>query len=163
MLCKDDSKITDAQKKQLLRYVLEDGNRERFLTPQILWMKKYQLNLPSIRLCVQWGRQDKLIDVSMLENFKKMSNHEVIIYESCGPHRRKKFRQNLFLMQWIFFPINSWYLIAIVIKIDFYEENFYVAYSNVCVHHIRFTTLRKAVLNKAYTVNNLSPELNEIT
>jgi pimeloyl-ACP methyl ester carboxylesterase len=82
----DDTKITDAQIQLYYDMSMREGNRESFSTRVQQVDKEPKLDISGINTptLIQWGRQDKLIDISMLENFKKISNHEVIIYESCG-------------------------------------------------------------------------------
>ncbi|HRB68643.1 MAG TPA: alpha/beta hydrolase [Chitinophagales bacterium] len=82
----DDSKITDKTKSLYYDISMRDGNRESFTErvqqigqEQIVDIRK--IETPTL---IQWGQQDKLIDISMLENFKKIKNNTAIIYENCG-------------------------------------------------------------------------------
>lgn len=82
----DDSKITEKMKTLYYDISLRDGNRESFADRVQQIGKEPIVDVSTIQAStlIQWGRQDKLIDISMLENFKKIPNNEVIIYEHCG-------------------------------------------------------------------------------
>ena len=82
----DDSKITDAQKQLYYDMSMREGNRESFSirVQQIGNEPVSDLSTISMPTLIQWGRQDKLIDISMLENFKKIPNNKIEIYENCG-------------------------------------------------------------------------------
>ena len=82
----DDSKITDATKQMYYDMSLREGNRESFSARVQQIDKEPILDVSAITAptLIQWGKEDKLIDISMLENFKKIPNNKVVIYDKCG-------------------------------------------------------------------------------
>ena len=57
-------------------------------------LKKTCLNISKIitPTLIEWGKQDKLFDISLLDNFKKIPNAMVAIYDHCGQflcHKKK--------------------------------------------------------------------------
>lgn len=82
----DDAKITDAQKQLYYELSLREGNRESFSARVQQIDKEPKLDISGIKTptLIQWGKEDKLLDISLLENFKKISDNKVVIYDKCG-------------------------------------------------------------------------------
>lgn len=82
----DDTKITDAQKQLYYDMSMREGNRESFSirVQQIGNEPVPDISAITTPTLIQWGRQDILLDISLMENFKKIPNNKVEIYENCG-------------------------------------------------------------------------------
>ena len=82
----DDSKISDDWIQMYYDMSMREGNRESFSARVQQIGKEPVLNLASIYMptLIQWGREDKLIDISQLSHFRTIPNNKVIIYEKCG-------------------------------------------------------------------------------
>lgn len=82
----EDTKITAKQQQLYYDMSMREGNRESFSARVQQVGKEPQLDISKITTptLIQWGKEDKLIDISMLDNFKKIPNNEVVIYENCG-------------------------------------------------------------------------------
>ncbi|MEZ5025393.1 MAG: alpha/beta hydrolase [Chitinophagales bacterium] len=82
----DDSKITDKMKNLYYDMSMREGNRESFSARVQQIEKEPKVDVAKVEAptLIQWGKEDKLIDISMLENFKKIPNHLIKIYEHCG-------------------------------------------------------------------------------
>lgn len=82
----DDSKITDAKKQMYYDMSLRDGNRESFSARVQQIGKEPALDVSTIKMptLIIWGKQDILLDISLEENFKKISNNKIIEYDNCG-------------------------------------------------------------------------------
>lgn len=82
----DDSKISDDWIQMYYDMSMREGNRESFSARVQQIGKEPVLNLASIYMptLIQWGREDKLIDISQLNHFRAIPNNKVIIYEKCG-------------------------------------------------------------------------------
>ncbi len=82
----DDSKITDQAKQMYYDMSMREGNRESFSkrVQQIDNEPILDISLIKTPTLVLWGKQDMLIDISMEENFKKISNAQFINYDNVG-------------------------------------------------------------------------------
>jgi pimeloyl-ACP methyl ester carboxylesterase len=82
----DDTKITEAKKQLYYDMSLRDGNRESFSSRVQQIGKEPALDIAAIKTptLTIWGKQDVLLDISLLENFKKIPNNKIIEYDSCG-------------------------------------------------------------------------------
>ena len=82
----DDSKITAKQQQLYYDMSLREGNRESFSDRVQQVGNEPQLDISKIvtPTLIQWGKEDKLINISMLDNFKKIPNRKVVIYDNCG-------------------------------------------------------------------------------
>lgn len=82
----DNTKITDATKKMYYEMSLRAGNRESFSARVQQIEKEPVLDISKIitPTLIEWGKQDKLLDISLLDNFKKIPNAMVAIYDHCG-------------------------------------------------------------------------------
>lgn len=82
----DDSKISDDWIQMYYDMSMREGNRESFSARVQQIGKEPVLNLASIYMptLLEWGREDKLIDISQLSHFRTIPNNKVIIYEKCG-------------------------------------------------------------------------------
>ncbi len=82
----DDTKITDKQVQLYYDMSLREGNRESF-SQRVQQIAKEPTLDPSVIAAptlIQWGKEDKLIDISMLEHFKKIPNNTIVIYDKTG-------------------------------------------------------------------------------
>ncbi|MFN8295716.1 MAG: alpha/beta hydrolase [Chitinophagales bacterium] len=82
----DDAKITDAQKQLYYEMSMREGNRESFSARVQQIGKDTPPDVTTI-ICptlIQWGKEDKLLDVSLVEHYKKIPNNKVVIYDNCG-------------------------------------------------------------------------------
>lgn len=82
----DDTKITEAKKQLYYDMSLRDGNRESFSARVQQIGKEPALDIAAIKTptLTIWGKQDVLLDISLLGNFKKIPNNKIIEYDSCG-------------------------------------------------------------------------------
>ena len=82
----DDSKITEQTKQMYYDMSMREGNRESFSkrVQQIDNEPVLDISLIKTPTLVLWGKQDMLIDISMEENFKKISNAQFINYDNVG-------------------------------------------------------------------------------
>ena len=65
---------------------MREGNREAFSArvQQIGTDVPPDVTLIQIPTLIQWGRQDKLIDISMSEHFTKIPKSKLIVYDGVG-------------------------------------------------------------------------------
>jgi pimeloyl-ACP methyl ester carboxylesterase len=65
---------------------MRDGNRESFSTRVQQIGNEPALDISTIKTptLIIWGKQDILLDISLIENFKKISNNKIIEYDNCG-------------------------------------------------------------------------------
>jgi len=82
----DDSKITPEQIALYHDMSLRAGNRAAFSdrVQQIGKETKTDINTITAKTLLIWGKEDKLLDISLANNFKKIPNLEYIIYDNCG-------------------------------------------------------------------------------
>ena len=82
----DDAKITEAQKQLYYDMSLREGNRESFSARVQQIDKEPKLDITGIKIptLIQWGREDKLLDISLLDNFTKIPDNKVVVYNHCG-------------------------------------------------------------------------------
>ena len=65
---------------------MREGNRESFSRRVQQVDEEPILDVAVIKTptLIQWGKQDILIDISLAENFTKIQNSRLIVYDSCG-------------------------------------------------------------------------------
>ncbi|MFN8283208.1 MAG: alpha/beta hydrolase [Chitinophagales bacterium] len=82
----DDTKITAAKKQLYYDMSLREGNRESFSARVQQIGKELILDISKIKTptLTIWGKQDELLDISLIENFKKIANNKIIEYDNCG-------------------------------------------------------------------------------
>jgi len=82
----DDSKITPEKIELYHDMSLRAGNRAAFSDRVQLIGKETMPDINSIKAktLLIWGKEDKLLDISLANNFKKIPNVEYIIYDYCG-------------------------------------------------------------------------------
>lgn len=82
----DDSKITKEQEQLYYDMSMREGNRESFSARVQQIGKEPMLDISIIKTptLIIWGKQDILLDISLIENFKKISNNKIIEYDNCG-------------------------------------------------------------------------------
>lgn len=82
----DDSKITDEWIQMYYDMSMREGNRESFAARVQLINSEPKPNLANINVptLIQWGNEDKLIDVSQVSHYRAIPTNKVIIYEHCG-------------------------------------------------------------------------------
>lgn len=82
----DDSKISEAQIQMYYDMSMREGNRESFSkrVQQVDHEPILDISLITTPTLVLWGKQDLLIDISMEENFKKITNAQFINYDNVG-------------------------------------------------------------------------------
>lgn len=82
----DDTKITEAQKQLYYDMSLREGNRESFSARVQQIDKEPKLDISRIETptLIQWGKEDKLLDISLLDNFTKIPDNKVVVYHHCG-------------------------------------------------------------------------------
>ncbi len=82
----DDSKITEQKKELYHDMSLREGNRQAFTDRVQLIGKETFPNIATIssKTLLIWGKEDKLLNISLAENFKKMPNVTYIEYQNVG-------------------------------------------------------------------------------
>lgn len=82
----DDTKITNKQIELYYDMSMREGNRESFSRRVQQVDEEPILDVAGIKTptLIQWGKQDILIDISLAENFTKIQNSKLIVYDSCG-------------------------------------------------------------------------------
>jgi len=82
----DDSKIKPEINKMYYELSLREGNRESFSDRVQLIDSEQHPDITAIQAptLIQWGKQDKLIDISMAENFKVITNSTLLVYDGVG-------------------------------------------------------------------------------
>lgn len=82
----DDTKITEAQKQLYYDMSLREGNRESFSARVQQIDKEPKLDITDIKTptLIQWGKEDKLLDISLMDNFTKIPDNKVVVYDHCG-------------------------------------------------------------------------------
>lgn len=82
----DDTKITDNQVQLYYDMSMREGNRESFSArvQQIDKEPKLDASLITIPTLIIWGKQDILLDISLADNFTKIKNSKLIVYDNCG-------------------------------------------------------------------------------
>lgn len=82
----DDSKITDKQIQLYYDMSLREGNRESFSARVQQIDKEPKLDISGVTspTLIQWGKEDALLDISLLDNFTKIPNNKVVVYNHCG-------------------------------------------------------------------------------
>ncbi len=82
----DDSKIKKETLQMYYDMSMREGNREAFSArvQQIGKDVPPDVTLIKVPTLIQWGRQDKLIDISMSEHFTGIPNSKLMVYEGVG-------------------------------------------------------------------------------
>lgn len=86
----DDTKITGKQVQLYYDMSMRDGNRAAFSdrVQQIgrdgFCIKGYDIQNIQAKTLLIWGKQDKLLDISLAEHFTKIPNSKLIVYDNCG-------------------------------------------------------------------------------
>ncbi|MBK9330106.1 MAG: alpha/beta hydrolase [Sphingobacteriales bacterium] len=82
----DDSKIKKETIQMYYDMSMREGNRESFSArvQQIDSEKHPDISTIQIPTLILWGKQDKLIDVSMADNFIKIPHSKLVVYDGVG-------------------------------------------------------------------------------
>lgn len=82
----DDSKISDATREMYYDMSLREGNRESFTARVQQIGNEPSLDVSKIQAptLTMWGKQDELLDISLLSHFTKIPHHKEIVYDNCG-------------------------------------------------------------------------------
>lgn len=82
----DDTKIKPGTIQMYYDISMREGNRESFSARVQQVDLEPVLDITGIKMptLIQWGRQDKLIDISMADKFAQIPNSKLIVYEKTG-------------------------------------------------------------------------------
>ncbi len=82
----DDAKITKEQTQLYYDMSLREGNRESFSARVQLIDSEVHPDVRAIQAptLIQWGKQDKLIDVSMADHFTEIPHSRLVVYDGVG-------------------------------------------------------------------------------
>jgi pimeloyl-ACP methyl ester carboxylesterase len=82
----DVNKVPESDIEMYSNLALLDGNRACFFKSLTETAPRINIDFSAIKAptLIQWGKQDKLIDVSIADVFTKIPNSKLIVYDNCG-------------------------------------------------------------------------------